>query len=120
MAPPEPLPAPGKIAHHGYEYADCALLTCVLPSNAAATTKSTMIGLRVIVSLPVVVPCFPFILAGLLRRRNERTGAAHHRRGGQRQPSARAPFRPARPGSSPPPALPPCPPFTRAGFPLHC
>src|SRR5258707_15723537 len=76
-----------------------------------------MIGLRVIVSLPVVVPCFPFILAGLLRRRNERTGGAHHRRGGQRQPSARAPFRPARHGSSPPAALPPCAPVRRAGLP---
>jgi hypothetical protein len=31
------------------------LLTLASPSNAAATTKSTMIGMRVIVSLPVVV-----------------------------------------------------------------
>src|SRR5260370_23971491 len=45
--------------HHGYEYGDCALLICVSPSNAAATTKSTMIGLRAIVSLPVVVLAYP-------------------------------------------------------------
>jgi hypothetical protein len=55
MAPPEPLPAPGKIAHHAYEYDDCALLICVSPSNAAAMAKSAMIGMRIIVSLPVVV-----------------------------------------------------------------
>jgi hypothetical protein len=34
------------------------LLACVSPSNAAATTKSTMIGMRVIVFLPVVFACF--------------------------------------------------------------
>src|SRR5258708_1313692 len=63
MAPPEPLPAPGKIAHHAYEYGDCALLICVSPSNAAATTKSAMVGMRIIVSLPVVVFCLPLILS---------------------------------------------------------
>src|SRR5258708_7338397 len=55
MAPPEPLPAPGKIAHHAYEYDDCALLICVSPSNAAAMAKSAMIDMRIIVALPVVV-----------------------------------------------------------------
>ena len=45
----------GTIAHHGYEYGDCALLICILPSNAAVMAKSAMIGMRIIVSLPVVV-----------------------------------------------------------------
>jgi hypothetical protein len=34
------------------------LLICVLPTNAAVTTKSTMIGARVRASLAVVVPFF--------------------------------------------------------------
>src|SRR5216684_9231366 len=59
MAPPEPLPAPGKIAHHGYEYADCALLICVSHNSAAAMTKSVAIGVRDIVFLPVVVLAWP-------------------------------------------------------------
>jgi len=54
MEPPEPLPAPGKIAHHGYEYADCALLICVSHIDAAAAAKSAMISMRVIISLPLV------------------------------------------------------------------
>jgi hypothetical protein len=62
MAPPEPLPAPGKIAHHGYEYGDCALLICVSPINAAAMAKSAMIGMRIIVSLPVVVLLTSYII----------------------------------------------------------
>jgi hypothetical protein len=60
MAPPEPLPAPGKIAHHGYEDGYCALLICVSPSNAAAMAKSAMIGMRIIVSLPVVSCCLSY------------------------------------------------------------
>jgi hypothetical protein len=55
MAPPEPLRAPGKIAHQGYEYGDCALLGRVSLSDMAATAKSAMADVRIIVSLPVVV-----------------------------------------------------------------
>src|SRR5215813_500449 len=59
MEPPEPLPAPGKIAHHGYEYADCALLIFASPINPAPAAKSAMISMRVIISLPLVVSACP-------------------------------------------------------------
>jgi hypothetical protein len=52
---PPPASPPPEIAHHGYEYVNCALPIWVSPSNAAAVRKNTMIGLRVIVPLPVVV-----------------------------------------------------------------
>jgi hypothetical protein len=40
--------APTGVAHHRCEYSDCALLTCVSPSNEAATTKSTTIGIGIL------------------------------------------------------------------------
>src|SRR5215475_6584956 len=69
MVPPPESP-PLEIAHHGYEYGDCALPVCVSPSDAAAMRKSTMIGLRVIVPL-LSSFLIAFILAALPRRRNE-------------------------------------------------
>jgi hypothetical protein len=35
------------LAHHGYEYADCADAACISPSSAAAIRKSQNIGRRI-------------------------------------------------------------------------
>ena len=70
MAPPEPLPAPGKIAHHGYEYGDCALLICVSPQQRSGNGKKRDDRH----AHHCLSPCrflLPFILSLLLKRRNE-------------------------------------------------
>src|SRR5258708_31733511 len=87
--------------HHGYEYGDCALLICVLPSNAAAMIKSTMIGMRVIASLPVIVLTASQIISVAEEAKRAPT-AAHHRSTGHARCSPMRYFERAARGSAPP------------------
>src|SRR5260370_16753253 len=105
MAPPEPLPAPGKIAHHGYEYGDCALLICVSPQQRSGNGKKRDDRH----AHHCLSPCrflLPFILSLLLKRRNE----CPARTLGPLITAPAATGTPSRPPPTPPSATPTPPP----------